>query len=82
MELRLIFKVSIVDPGGVLYEGEAQSVVFPGTNGTFEILINHKPLLSRLRSGDILVDNKAIPIRQGVVKAALNQVLAIVEAAA
>jgi F-type H+-transporting ATPase subunit epsilon len=79
MALQLFFDVSIVSPGGVVFEGKAQSVIFPGMNGTFEILVNHKPLLSRLRSGTIVVDDKAIPVSQGVVRVYLNQVLAIIE---
>jgi F-type H+-transporting ATPase subunit epsilon len=79
MALQLSFDVSIVSPGGVVFEGKAQSVIFPGMNGTFEILVNHKPLLSRLRSGTIVVDDKAIPVSQGVVRVYLNQVLAIIE---
>jgi F-type H+-transporting ATPase subunit epsilon len=62
-----------------VFEGKAQSVIFPGMNGTFEILMNHKPLLSRLRSGTIVVDQKAIPVSQGVVRVFFNQVLAIIE---
>jgi F-type H+-transporting ATPase subunit epsilon len=79
MALQLSFDVSIVSPGGAVFEGKAQSVIFPGMNGTFEILVNHKPLLSRLRSGTIVVDDKAIPVSQGVVRVYLNQVLAIIE---
>ena len=79
MALQLSFDVSIISPGGVVFEGKAQSVIFPGMNGTFEILVNHKPLLSRLRSGKIVVDDKAIPVSQGVVRVYLNQVLAIIE---
>jgi F-type H+-transporting ATPase subunit epsilon len=79
MALQLSFDVSIVSPGGVVFEGKAQSVIFPGMNGTFEILVNHKPLLSRLRSGTIVVDDKSIPVSQGVVRVYLNQVLAIIE---
>ena len=79
MALEHSFDVSIVTPGGVVFEGKAQSVIFPGMNGTFEILMNHKPLLSRLRSGTIVVDDKSIPVSQGVVRVYLNQVLAIIE---
>ena len=79
MVLEHSFNVSIVDPEGVVFEGKAQRVIFPGKNGTFEILVNHKPLLSRLRSGTIVVDNKEIPISQGVVRVLSNQILAIVE---
>ena len=62
-----------------MFEGKAQSAIFPGESGTFEILVNHKPLLSRLRSGTIDVDGEEIFIRDGVVKVNLNKVLAIVE---
>jgi len=79
MDLTHAFSVSIVTPGGVVFEGKAQSVIFPGRNGTFEVLMNHKPLLSRLRSGTIAVDGREIPIAQGVVRVLANQVLAIVE---
>jgi F-type H+-transporting ATPase subunit epsilon len=79
MGLAHSFNVSIAAPGGVVFEGKAQRVIFPGKNGTFEILVNHKPLLSRLRSGTIVVDNEEIPIAQGAVRVLSNQVLAIVE---
>jgi F-type H+-transporting ATPase subunit epsilon len=79
MALAHLFNVSIVTTGGVVFEGKAQRVIFPGSNGTFEILVNHKPLLSRLRSGTIVVDNKEIPISHGVVRVLTNQVLAIIE---
>ena len=79
MALEHSFDVSIVTPGGIVFEGKAQRVIFPGMNGTFEILANHKPLLSRLRSGTIVVDKKSIPVSQGVVRVSLNQVLAIIE---
>jgi len=73
------FDVSIIAPGGIIYQGKAESVVFPGKTGTFEVMINHKPLLSRLKKGKILVDGKVLKISQGVVRVGLNKVLAIVE---
>ena len=79
MALEHSFELSIVAPGGVVFEGKVQRVIFPGKNGTFEILVNHKPLLSRLRSGTITVDNKEIPVSQGVVRVLSNRVLAIIE---
>ena len=79
MALSHSFNVSIVEPGGVVFEGKAQRVIFPGKDGTFEILVNHKPLLSRLRSGTIVVDEEEVLISQGVVRVLSNQVLAIVE---
>ncbi|MFH0985436.1 MAG: hypothetical protein V1882_07845 [Candidatus Omnitrophota bacterium] len=79
MALAHSFDLSIVGPGGVVFEGKAQRVIFPGKSGTFEILVNHKPLLSRLRSGTIIVDNQEILISQGVVRVLSNRVLAIIE---
>lgn len=71
--------VSVVTPQGVLFEGPAQHVILPGERGIFEVLINHKPLLSRLLPGDIFIDGQIFPINRGVIKIAMNQVLAIVE---
>ena len=79
MDLVHSFNVSIVAPEGMVFEGRAQRVIFPGKNGTFEVLVNHKPLLSRLRSGTIVVDNAEIPILRGAVRVLSNQVLAIIE---
>ena len=79
MDARHSLDVSIVTPEGVLFEGKAQRVIFPGENGVFEVLINHKPVLGRLVSGEVVVDEMVIPIESGVARVALNQVLAVVE---
>ncbi len=71
--------VSIVTPQGILFEGKAQSVILPGEKGVFEVLPNHKPLLSRLLSGEIMIDDQSISIRRGCVKVALNRILVIAE---
>ena len=71
--------VSVVAPQGVLFEGKAQRVIMPGESGTFEILNNHKPIVSRLLPGDLMVDNQTIPILRGVARIMHNQVVAIVE---
>lgn len=73
--------VSIVTPHGVLFEGKAQSVILPGEKGVFEVLSNHKALLSRLVAGQIFVDEQVIPVRRGCAKVVLNRVLVITEAA-
>ena len=76
-----LLDVSVVTPQGVLFDGKAQSVLLPGEKGVFEVLINHKPLLSLLVPGDILVDERPIPIRRGIVRVMTNRILAIVEGA-
>jgi F-type H+-transporting ATPase subunit epsilon len=74
--------ISIASPTRIIYRGKARSVVLPGEKGTFEILFNHKPVLSLLVLGDISIDNRLLSIKRGIVKVALNRITAIVEEAA
>lgn len=73
--------VLIATPERVLYEGPASSLVFPGEQGVFEVLPYHKPILSRLLGGKLVIDGKTLSIRRGVMKASLNKVTVIVEEA-
>lgn len=45
--------LKIVSPEKVEFEGQVERVVVPGTNGEFEILVNHAPIISTLDSGRI-----------------------------
>ena len=71
--------VIIVTPDGILFQGKADTIIFPGEKGVFEVLPHHKPLMSRLLRGDVLIDSRSIPIERGVVKVGLNTITAIVE---
>lgn len=44
-------KLKIVSPEKVEFEGMVDSVVVPGTKGSFEILKDHAPIISSLRNG-------------------------------
>ena len=79
MDQSSVLDVAIVTPQGVLFDGKAHSVILPGEQGVFEIMINHKPLVSRLFTGQIIVDDRGVSIRRGVVRVVKNQVLAVVE---
>lgn len=46
-------KLEIVSPEGVLFEGEARSVSFPGIAGAFDVLPHHAPLIAALKAGTI-----------------------------
>ena len=74
-----LLEVGVYTPEDTLFEGKAHSVVFPGEKGTFEVLPHHRPILSRILKGEILVDGQPILIQRGVMKMALNRVAAIVE---
>ncbi len=75
-------QVLVSTPERILYEGPASSVICPGESGVFEVLAFHKPILSRLLGGKLIVDGQALPIRRGVMKASLNKVTVVVEEAA
>ena len=65
----------------ILFEGKSLSVVLPGTEGEFEILDFHKPIISRLKKGVIVVDNtKEFPIEGGVAKMHHQSLVAMVDA--
>jgi F-type H+-transporting ATPase subunit epsilon len=69
----------IVSPEGVVFEGAARILVLPGEQGTFEVLPLHRPLVSRLLPGPIVLDGRSLPIRRGLVRVADDIVTALVE---
>ena len=71
--------VVVLTLGKILFEGKAKSVILPGEKGTFEVLPYHKPLLSRLITGPLIIDGQQLLISRGIVKVAMNKVMAVVE---
>lgn len=64
----------------VIFEGNSSSVIFPGTEGEFEILDFHKPIISRLKKGVIVVDNdREIMIAGGIMSMNKQQLVAMVD---
>lgn len=47
------FHLVIVSPEQTLFDGKAESVVLPGEQGAFQILVNHAALISLLAAGDV-----------------------------
>ena len=75
-----MINATIITPQRVLFEGKAHSLFFPGTTGEFEILEFHKPIISRLKAGGIIIDNeKRIPIRGGAMRVISDELVALVE---
>lgn len=72
-------KILVATPERVLFEGSAQSVIVPGEKGVFEVLPFHKPIISRLLAGKLIIDHQVVPIRRGVMKASQNKVTVIIE---
>lgn len=43
--------VELVTPESLAFSANVESVVIPGTNGDFGVLVNHSPMISSLRPG-------------------------------
>ena len=77
--------LEIITPDRKVFDGEVVSAQFPGTDGLFEVLDNHAPLISALKSGDITVTGAAgresFRIEGGVVEVLRNKVIVLAEGA-
>ena len=45
--------LEVVTPTKKVFEGEVDSATFPGSDGSFQILNNHAPLMSTLGHGEL-----------------------------
>ena len=45
----------VLTPDQKVFEGEITSVKVPGTNGIFEVLKGHAPLVSSLAAGEVRI---------------------------
>lgn len=77
--------IEILTPENLLYEGSASSARFPGSDGSFEVLENHAPLISSLDNGIVrITTNKGIhnfEVEGGVVEVLKNKVTVLLEKA-
>jgi len=76
--------LEIVTPDQKVFEGEVVSVTFPGTDGSFQVLSKHAPLLSTLKKGTIVYKDKKneyeVLVDGGVVEVLNNKVVVLAEA--
>lgn len=71
----------MLNPKHVVFEGEAQSVCLTGDAAEFELLDHHAPIVSLLRSGEVIVDGgrETIPIKRGMVTFDRDECMILVE---
>lgn len=76
--------LEIITPDKRVFEGEVSSAQFPGTQGSFEVLNNHAPLISTLENGRIRVTgangNQYFNVDGGVVEVLNNKIIVLAEA--
>ncbi len=76
--------LEVITPDKKVFEGEVESATFPGTDGFFQILNSHAPLISTLGKGPITYVTKkegedSVTVKGGVVEVLNNKVIALVE---
>ena len=76
--------LEIVTPDNKVYEGEVKLVQVPGSDGSFEILKNHAPIISTLGTGKVKVieqDNtiKYFTVDKGVIEVNRNKIILLAE---
>ena len=48
--------LEIVSPEATLFQGEVDSVTVPGTDGSFQMLNNHAPIVATLGKGFVVIE--------------------------
>ena len=77
-----MFHMIVVNPQQVIFEGEAEKVFLQGDEGEFEVLDYHAPVLTLLRKGKVVIDDKKqIRIRGGVARFDHNTLVVLAESA-
>lgn len=75
--------LEIITPDKTVFEGEVEAATFPGSEGSFQVLENHAPLIASLGKGAVVYRNKegefALEIDGGVVEVLKNKVVLLAE---
>ena len=76
--------LEIITPEEKVFEGDVKSVQLPGTEGSFQILNSHSPIVSTLQKGNVVVvddnnESKEIAVGGGVVEVNSNHVIVLAE---
>ena len=77
-------QVTVITPDKKVFEGEVESAKFPGTDGSFQVLQNHAPLISTLGTGVLELRSSEgkthnFTIDNGVVEVLNDQLTVLVE---
>jgi F-type H+-transporting ATPase subunit epsilon len=81
-----IFKLEILTPNGVIYNGSAVSVTLPGEEGEFGVLAHHATITTLLQPGVIEIEKEdktveSVCVDWGVVKVSDASVTVLVDGA-
>lgn len=75
--------LTIITPDRQVFDGEVEAATFPGSEGSFQVLNNHAPLVSSLDRGRIIYRGKngesSILVEGGVVEVLKNNITVLAE---
>jgi F-type H+-transporting ATPase subunit epsilon len=76
--------LEIITPDKKVFEGEVAIVTFPGSDGSFQVLNNHAPLVSLLKEGVVEYktaekETSQVNITGGVVEVLKNKVIVLAD---
>ena len=75
--------LEIITPDKKVFEGEVESATFPGSDGSFQVLNNHAPIISTLTKGELTYKTKAgakvMTVDGGVVEVKNNKAIVLAE---
>jgi len=75
--------LEIITPEKKVFEGEVRLTTLPGSDGSFQILNDHAPLISLLKQGvveyKIKDDTNQVTITGGVVEVLKNKVIVLAD---
>ncbi len=78
------FPLAIVTPSSMIFEGEVRSLLAPGVEGYFEVLIGHVPMLTSMRPGVMTIQSDEgrtqYTVSGGFIEVLRNQVTILAEA--
>lgn len=76
--------LEILTPQKKVFNGEIKLLKVPGSQGSFEILMNHAPIISTLEKGEVRIVTKTgnvllYTVDSGVVQAVDNKITVLAE---
>ena len=76
--------VDIITPDKELFSGDILSIELPGSDGSFEILNNHAPIIATLSGGKITIalengKKESFEVNGGVVETQNNNIIVLVD---
>ncbi|MEZ4775274.1 MAG: ATP synthase F1 subunit epsilon [Bacteroidia bacterium] len=78
------FDLEIVTPESRVFSGPVKSVKVPGSMGSFQVLVNHAPIISTLGEGKVKIvkengDTLEYHTKDGVIEVLKNKTIILVE---